>query len=121
MRVSPLLPSTASSAPSRWTGVRRRNALCTQINDDDAGRLEAVREQRGDDRSARGFSLTLLDHLQRVLVGQPRDRIVAERERGGQSFDQFSLGRFLLVALGRARVWNALDDGAVGKLVVGLM
>ena len=80
-----------------------------------------MREQGGDHPAARGFALSLLDHLQRALVGQSRNRSVAERERVGQCFDQISLGRLLLVALGRVRVRHALDGGAVDELVVGLV
>src|SRR5947207_5250959 len=121
VRVSPSLPSTASSAPSRWTGVRRLDTLCAHIHADDAVRLEAVREQRRGYPAASGFAVALLDHLQRVLVGQRRNRTVAEGERRGQGFDQLRLRRFLLVALGRARVRHALEGCAVEKLVIGLV
>src|SRR5438552_1299414 len=115
-----LSPAASSTAPAR-VGIGRLDAFCAKIHDDDAVRLETVREQRRGYSAASGLALTLLDHLHRALIRQRRNRIVAERERGGQAFDQLRLRRFLLVALGRARVRDALDSGAVEKLVVGLV
>src|SRR6266705_1753241 len=108
-----LLPAAASSTAPGRVGVGRLDAFCAQIHDDDAVRLEAVRKQRRGYPAASGFALALLDHLQRALIRQRRNRGVAERERGGQGFDQLRLRRFLLVALCRARVRHALDSGAV--------
>src|SRR5438093_4665542 len=116
-----LSPAAASSAAPARVGIGRLDAFCAKIHDDDAVRLETVREQRRGYSAASGLALTLLDHLHRALIRQRRNRIVAERERGGQAFDQLRLRRFLLVALGRARVRDALDSGAVEKLVVGLV
>src|SRR3989442_9170132 len=120
--VGALLPPAASSstAPARRVG-RRRDAFCAQIDNDDAVRLEAVREHGRRHSAARGFPFALLDHLHRALVGQRRKRTVAERERVGHRFDQVSLARLLFVALGSTRVRHALDDGAVEELVIGLV
>src|SRR5207247_10732186 len=117
LRAPPAAPATA---PAR-VRIGRLGAFCAKIHDDDAVRLETVREQRRGYSAASALALTLLDHLHGALIRQRRNRIVAERERRCQGFDQLSLGCFLLVALGRAWVRDALDSGAVEKLVVGLV
>src|SRR5437763_1141920 len=119
-----LLPATARAAGTAGPalGGRRRDALGAQVQRDDAVGFERVGKESGHEAAARRFSLSLLDHLQRVLVCQRRQRGIAKGEGIGQRLHELGLGR-PLPFVQRALAWirHTPKRGARAELVVGLM
>jgi len=99
-------------APDR-VGIGRLDALCAKIHDDDAVRLEAMREQRRGNPAVSSFALALLDHLQRLRlvelrfnnldrfsIPEERQRVDGVRIRARATHDVATVGRPVVESLG---------------------